>query len=229
MWNTVGREKSQLHKTEAGPRPTGLQAYCDKNYNQLLPIIVENFNKEKERNKKLKEVKARLNFEGCFRTSRYSESRMMNTKEHEKRHISRRFHSARPSPSVFSRIRRDQSRSPNQNSKEKARVCSKGWEVEEGAGIGNQDQRERNQVGRRMTCLNHGSKDPEDQLKIFQATAKTERWAIGNGYNKKGQNPSKTGQNRAQKGKRGKVNSQKSTKRQTRQNQSQRNQQVKGK
>nr|GEW48486.1 hypothetical protein [Tanacetum cinerariifolium] len=172
MWNTVGKEKSQLHKTEAGPRPTGLQAYCDKNYNQLLPIIVEKFNKEKERNKKLKEVKARLNFEGCFRTSQYSESRKMNTKEHEKRHISRCSHSARPSPSVFSRIRRDQSRSPNQNSKEKAggvfkRLGSRGRSMSARsddhnqssylrytealskvkttkAGIGNQDQRERN-------------------------------------------------------------------------------------
>nr|GEW78211.1 retrovirus-related Pol polyprotein from transposon TNT 1-94 [Tanacetum cinerariifolium] len=38
---------------------------------------------------------------------------------------------------------------------------------------------------------------------------------VGNRYDKKGQNPSKTGQNRAQNGKRGKVNSQKSTKSQT--------------
>nr|GEX02688.1 hypothetical protein [Tanacetum cinerariifolium] len=44
---------------------------------------------------------------------------------------------------------------------------------------------------------------------------------------KKGQDPSKTGQNRAENRKRGKVNSQKSTKSQTRQNQSQRNQKVK--
>nr|GEW04016.1 hypothetical protein [Tanacetum cinerariifolium] len=45
----------------------------------------------------------------------------------------------------------------------------------------------------------------------------------------KGQNPSKTGQIRAQNRKRGKVNSQKSTKSQTRQNRSQGNQKVKGK
>ncbi|GJZ63436.1 reverse transcriptase domain-containing protein [Tanacetum coccineum] len=43
----------------------------------------------------------------------------MNTKEHEKRHRSRRSCSLRPSHSVFSRIRRDRSRSPNQNSREK--------------------------------------------------------------------------------------------------------------
>ncbi|GJX83275.1 reverse transcriptase domain-containing protein [Tanacetum coccineum] len=96
-----------------------LWEYYDKNYNQLLSVIAEKFNKEKEKNEKLKEVKARLNFEGCSRTSRYSESRTMSTKEHEKRHRSRRSRSPRPSPSVFSRIRRDRSRPPRQNSREK--------------------------------------------------------------------------------------------------------------
>nr|GEV85522.1 reverse transcriptase domain-containing protein [Tanacetum cinerariifolium] len=77
------------------------------------------FNKEKERNEKLKEVKARLNFKGCSEKSRYSELRTMNTKEHENRHRSKLSHSLRPSHSVFLRIRRNQSRSPNQNSREK--------------------------------------------------------------------------------------------------------------
>ncbi|GJZ48326.1 hypothetical protein Tco_0602158 [Tanacetum coccineum] len=50
------------------------------------------------------------------------------------------------------------------------------------AGIGNQDQRKRNQVRRRTAYPSHshiktydGSEDPEDHLKIFQAAAKTER------------------------------------------------------
>ncbi|GJV29791.1 hypothetical protein Tco_1386239 [Tanacetum coccineum] len=77
----------------------------------------EKFNKEKERSEKLKEIKARLNFGTCFGTSRYSESRTINTREHEERHRSRRSRSPRPSPSVFSRIRRERSRSPRQKSK----------------------------------------------------------------------------------------------------------------
>ncbi|GJT06152.1 putative reverse transcriptase domain-containing protein [Tanacetum coccineum] len=44
----------------------------------------EKFNKEKEKNEKLKEVKARLNFDGSTGTSQYSESRTMSTKEYEK-------------------------------------------------------------------------------------------------------------------------------------------------
>ncbi|GJV37416.1 hypothetical protein Tco_1409893 [Tanacetum coccineum] len=93
--NTVGGGK------EPSPQDRGklasnaaLREYCDKNYNQLLPIIAEKFNKEKERNKKLKE-------------------------EHENRHRSRCSRSPRPSPSVFSRLIRDWSRLPNQNSREK--------------------------------------------------------------------------------------------------------------
>ncbi|GKD01552.1 hypothetical protein Tco_1171826 [Tanacetum coccineum] len=82
----------------------------------MLSIIAEKFNKEKEKNEKLKEVKARLNFERYSGTSRYFESRTMSTKEHEKRHRSRRSRSPRPSPSVLSRIRRERSRSYNERS-----------------------------------------------------------------------------------------------------------------
>ncbi|GJT33295.1 hypothetical protein Tco_0923714 [Tanacetum coccineum] len=84
-----------------------------------MPIIAEKFNKEKERNEKLKEVKAWLNFGGGSGTSRYSMSRTMSTREHERRHRSRRSHSPRPSHSVFSRIRRERLRSLRQKPREK--------------------------------------------------------------------------------------------------------------
>ncbi|GKB48512.1 hypothetical protein Tco_0899265 [Tanacetum coccineum] len=119
VWNTVGRGKEPTPQDRGGPASdAALWEYCDKNYNQLLPIIAEKFNKEKERNEKMKEVKARLNFEGCSRTSQYSELRTMSAKEHEERHRSRRSRSLRPSPSVFSRIRRNRSRSPRSREKE---------------------------------------------------------------------------------------------------------------
>nr|GEX11332.1 reverse transcriptase domain-containing protein [Tanacetum cinerariifolium] len=120
MRNMVGRGKEPTPQDRGGPvSDAALREYCDKNYNQLLPIIAEKFNKEKERNEKLKEVKSRFNFEECSGRSRYSESRTMNTKEHEKRHRSKCSRSPRPSPSVFSRIRRNRLRSPNQNSRQK--------------------------------------------------------------------------------------------------------------
>nr|GEW80974.1 reverse transcriptase domain-containing protein [Tanacetum cinerariifolium] len=118
MRNTFRRGKVLVLQDQGGPTSdAALRENCDKNYNQLLPIIAKKFNQMKERNEKLKEVKARLNFEEHFRTSRYSESRTMSTKQHERRHKSR--HSRSPIPSVFSRIKRDRSRSPRQNSREK--------------------------------------------------------------------------------------------------------------
>nr|GEU81298.1 retrovirus-related Pol polyprotein from transposon TNT 1-94 [Tanacetum cinerariifolium] len=76
--NTVGRGKEPVSQDQGGPAfDASLREYCDKNYNQLLPIIAKKFNKEKERNEKLKGVKARLNFGGSSGTSRYSESRTM--------------------------------------------------------------------------------------------------------------------------------------------------------
>ncbi|GJU96909.1 reverse transcriptase domain-containing protein [Tanacetum coccineum] len=55
--NTVGREKGPTPQNRGWPASdAALREYCDKNYNQLLPIIAEKFNKEKERNEKLKEA-----------------------------------------------------------------------------------------------------------------------------------------------------------------------------
>ncbi|GJZ92928.1 hypothetical protein Tco_0664993 [Tanacetum coccineum] len=70
--NTVGRgkEKSQENPNEPAS-DASLREFCDKNYNQLLPILAEKMHQEKVQQEKLKAVKARLNFE---KTSQYSES-----------------------------------------------------------------------------------------------------------------------------------------------------------
>ncbi|GJZ02188.1 hypothetical protein Tco_0520149 [Tanacetum coccineum] len=122
--NTAGKGKEPTPQDRGGPASdAALREYCDKNYNQLLPIIAEKFNKEKERNEKMKELKARLNFGMHPETSRYSESRTMSSREHERRHRPRRSCSPRPTPIVFSRIKR--SRSPRQRPKEE--VMFKRW------------------------------------------------------------------------------------------------------
>nr|GFC35426.1 hypothetical protein [Tanacetum cinerariifolium] len=57
------------------------------------------------------------------------------------------------------------------------------------------------------------NKKRQNPSKTEHKTESVEKSTVkGNGYNKKGQNPSKTEQNRAQNGKRGKVNRQRSTK-----------------
>ncbi|GJT35387.1 hypothetical protein Tco_0925806 [Tanacetum coccineum] len=118
--NTVERGKESVSQDQGGPASdAALREYCDKNYNKFLLIIAEKFNEEKGKNKKLKGVKARLNFNGSSRTSRYSKSKTMSTRQHKKRHRSRRSRNPRPSTSVFSRIRRERSRSLRQKLREK--------------------------------------------------------------------------------------------------------------
>nr|GEV13069.1 hypothetical protein [Tanacetum cinerariifolium] len=76
LWPTNRRGKETTLQDRGRPASdTALQEYCDKNYDQLQPIIAKKFHKKKERNEKMKEVKARLNFKGCFGTSRNSKSR----------------------------------------------------------------------------------------------------------------------------------------------------------
>nr|GEX73754.1 reverse transcriptase domain-containing protein [Tanacetum cinerariifolium] len=111
----------------------------------------------------------------------------MSTREHEKRHKSRRSRSPRPSPSVFSRIRRERSRSSKQKivttSAPTRDIRKRTQKVRtEEAVIENQNQRKIDQVGRKTTYPSrghiktyNGSEDPDDHLKIFQAAAKIER------------------------------------------------------
>ncbi|GJV31103.1 hypothetical protein Tco_1391503 [Tanacetum coccineum] len=119
--NTIGKGNEQT--LENSDRPTSdaaLREYCDKYYHQLLQIIAEKTHKEKAQQEKLKEVKARLNFEGC------SESRTPNVRGDLRRRQKSRFsrnptRSHEPTPSVFSRIRRERSESPrHRDSKRKA-------------------------------------------------------------------------------------------------------------
>nr|GFA39880.1 reverse transcriptase domain-containing protein [Tanacetum cinerariifolium] len=68
--NTLGKE--QVSQDLDRPASDAvLQEYCDMNYHQLLAIIAKKVHQEKVRQEKLKEVKARLNFE---ETSQHSES-----------------------------------------------------------------------------------------------------------------------------------------------------------
>nr|GEV17740.1 reverse transcriptase domain-containing protein [Tanacetum cinerariifolium] len=187
--NTIGKEKEPTPQDRGGPASdAALWEYCDKNYNQLLPIIAEKFNQEKERNDKLKEVKARLNFEERSETSWYSESRTMNTREYERRHRSRRSRSTRPS--VFSRINCDRSRTPRQNSMRKRRRCVQkiGKQRKECVRTLRQSQLAlllkiryvdfpKTRMPSHIKTYDR-SEDPEDHIKIFQAAAKTEGWVM---------------------------------------------------
>ncbi|GJS05396.1 reverse transcriptase domain-containing protein [Tanacetum coccineum] len=208
----------------------------------LLPIIAEKVHKEKARQDKLKEVKARLNFEGCSgknskiqEVSQHSESKTPDVRGDLRRRLrSRRSRSMsrspEPTPSVFSRIRRDRSESPRNRLGDKGRKEGGVFKRLEGTGrrrlygernqsqrvriaeedTGSQDQKkqkssiEEDDLSQPWVCEENdpftsriryfdfpkktrmlsnvktydGSEYPGDHLKIFQAAAKVERWAM---------------------------------------------------
>nr|GEX35503.1 reverse transcriptase domain-containing protein [Tanacetum cinerariifolium] len=108
--NTAGRGKESVTQDRGGLAfDASLWEYSDK----ITTNSYQSWRKSltmRKKNEKLKELKGRLNFEGCSGTSRYSESKTMSTKEHNKRHRPRRSRS--PRSNVFLRIRRERSKSP---------------------------------------------------------------------------------------------------------------------
>nr|GEY47647.1 reverse transcriptase domain-containing protein [Tanacetum cinerariifolium] len=206
MRNTVEKGKEPVTQDRGGPvSDPALRKYCDKNYNQLLSIMAEKFNQEKEKNEKLKELKARLNFEGCFGTSRYS-----NQKSRER---SRSPRQRSKEGGVFKRLgSRGKSVSAlpdNYNQHSHSRYMEALSESED-SGCGHwksrskkKSSREEEDVSQPWVCEEtypfipricyfdfpktrmpihiktyDGCEDLEDHLKIFQAAAKTERWAM---------------------------------------------------
>ncbi|GJZ39726.1 hypothetical protein Tco_1084057 [Tanacetum coccineum] len=128
--NTVGKGNEQTLKNPNRPASdAALREYCDKYYHQLLPIIAEKVHQEKVQQERLKEVKARLNFEGCSgrnskiqEMSQHSESRTPNVKgEHRRGRRSRSMSGSPERTSVFFKIRRDSLESPRYKPEGKGR------------------------------------------------------------------------------------------------------------
>ncbi|GJW62446.1 hypothetical protein Tco_0111781 [Tanacetum coccineum] len=97
-----------------------LREMCDKNYHQLLPLIAEKMQKEKEQKDKLNAVKARLIYGDESGTkirnheeSQYSESKTPTARtEQRRKHGDRHSRSPSPHACVFKRLRTDRAPSP---------------------------------------------------------------------------------------------------------------------
>ncbi|GKD97283.1 reverse transcriptase domain-containing protein [Tanacetum coccineum] len=97
-----------------------LREMCDKNYHQLLPLIAEKMQKEKEQKDRLNAVKARLIYGEESRVkirsheeSHYSESKTPTARtEPRRRHGGRYSRSPSPHASVFKRLKKNRSPSP---------------------------------------------------------------------------------------------------------------------
>ncbi|GKD24253.1 hypothetical protein Tco_1230467, partial [Tanacetum coccineum] len=97
-----------------------LRELCDKNYHQLLPLIAEKMQKEKEQQDTLNAVKARLLYgnetgknQRNHEESHYSESKTPIARtELKRRHGNRRSQSPSPVASVFKRLKQNRPPSP---------------------------------------------------------------------------------------------------------------------
>nr|GEU97666.1 reverse transcriptase domain-containing protein [Tanacetum cinerariifolium] len=168
--------------------------YCNKNYHQILPIIAKKVHQEKVQQEKLKAVKARLNFEESLRHSesgtpsrrrvlkerlepRHARSRgtELDSEKHRNKRVSSQNMLAR-SDGEGSAGGHWKSRLKRQKSSVEDNL-SQPWVCEETdpftPRISYFDFPKTRMPSHIKTY--DGSEDPKDHLKIFQATAKTER------------------------------------------------------
>ncbi|GKA89898.1 reverse transcriptase domain-containing protein [Tanacetum coccineum] len=230
--NTGGRSGPQGLED---PTPDDvLRELCDKNYLNLLPLIAEKIQQEKEQQDKLNAVKARLIYgneteknQRNHEESHYSESKTPTSRtEPKRRHGNRRSRSPSPvaserqrsarhvltaasgfprkeKPRVQPRKHHHRARSPGKTGGQFGDVidCEGGhWKSKSRRHRSNTYEddlsqpwtcEERNPLTPRIRHFNFprtrmpihvktydGSGDLEDHLKLFQAAAKTERWAM---------------------------------------------------
>ncbi|GJY89505.1 hypothetical protein Tco_0504701 [Tanacetum coccineum] len=119
--NTVGKDKQAPQGSARTTSAVDLEEFCEKHYEKLLSIMADKYEHERRKKEKLEEVKARLDFGDVRKRttktqeSSYSESRTRSPRRHT------RSHSPRQSSSVFTRLKRERSRSPRHDQKNKAR------------------------------------------------------------------------------------------------------------
>ncbi|GJR03303.1 hypothetical protein Tco_0526287 [Tanacetum coccineum] len=136
--NTGG--KSGPQNLEEPASNEALRELCDKNYHQLLPLIAEKMQKEKEQQDKLKAVKAHLlygNESGRnprnHEESHYSESKTPTARTEPRRRHGRK-HSRSPSP-VSSEDSNKTDLLHLGSGRGRREVCSIGWEEKNQARI----------------------------------------------------------------------------------------------
>ncbi|GJU28196.1 hypothetical protein Tco_1166817 [Tanacetum coccineum] len=130
--NTGGRSGPQ--GLEEPTSDEVLRELCDKNYHQLLPLIAEKIQKEKEQQDKLNAVKARLLYGDesgrnprNHEESHYSESKTPTARtEPRRRHGSKHSRSPSPIASVFRILRRNRPPSPGLRPKKEGGVFNRG-------------------------------------------------------------------------------------------------------
>ncbi|GKB67657.1 hypothetical protein Tco_0929069, partial [Tanacetum coccineum] len=159
-----------------------LREYCDKNYHQTLPIIAEKMQQEKVQRRDLKE---RLGPRHARSVSGSPEPRRGHSESPRESGLKRKTMFKRLENGVFHMLGEKEKRGhwKSKPKRQKSSVeddLSQPWVCEETDPF---TPRIRYFDFLKTRMPSHiktydGSEDPEDHLKIFQAAAKTERWAM---------------------------------------------------
>nr|GEZ28676.1 reverse transcriptase domain-containing protein [Tanacetum cinerariifolium] len=158
------------------------QGIFDKHYNQLLPILAEKMHQEKLQQEKLKAVKARLNFK---EVSQHPESgtpsRRRDLKKGSDLNVSVACLEALNRGAIDPNHQGRESRSRKQRSSIEDDDLSQPWTCEETNPFTPRicyfELPKKSRMPSNVKTYD-GSRDPEDHLKIFQATGKVEKRAM---------------------------------------------------
>ncbi|GKA30981.1 reverse transcriptase domain-containing protein [Tanacetum coccineum] len=160
--NTAGKDKQTPQGSARTTSAIDLEEFCEKHYEKLLPIMADKYEYEQRKKEKLEEVKARLDFGHCDMTTR--------TRQEEKVPYSRDLEAedgACPrTPIAVRKVQDDDISQPW--------VCA---ETDPFTSRIRHFNFPKTRMPSHVKTYN-GSEDPEDHLKIFQAAAKTKRWAM---------------------------------------------------
>ncbi|GJZ14387.1 hypothetical protein Tco_0549617 [Tanacetum coccineum] len=185
--NTVRKRNEKISKNLNRPASdAALQEYYDKHYHQLLPIVAENIHQEKVKQEKLKEMKAR-------REEKEEESREYSIGSERTESIPRKRHHERTC------LRRTEMLSESEDSEGghwKSKSKKQRSSIEDDDLLQPRVCEEIDPFTSRIRYFNlskktrmpnnvktyDGSDDLKDHLKIFQAAAKLERWAMPTWY-----------------------------------------------
>ncbi|GJW22005.1 hypothetical protein Tco_0032627 [Tanacetum coccineum] len=190
--NTGG--KSGPQNLEEPASNEALRELCDKNYHQLLPLIAEKMQKEKEQQDKLKAVKARLlygNESGRnprnHEESHYSKSKTPTARiEPRRRHGHKHSQSSSPVASVFRRLKQTRPPSPRLWPRKDRGVFNRLGRKEPGASTRSDSHHQSSQAkGTEVTAGKHHHEGTSSRRTSGYSEAKTAKGVTGS-PNKKG-------------------------------------------
>nr|GEU55538.1 hypothetical protein [Tanacetum cinerariifolium] len=172
---SFGLVQDPTWKNLGGLLPTALREYCDKNYHQLLPIIAKKVHQENVQQEKLKTVKSHLNLRRSHNTpSQEHRAEEGTSRKGSDLDVMKALSETAGSAGGHWKSKPKRQKSSIEDDMSQPWVCEETdpftpW-------IHYFDFLKTRMPSHIKTY--DGSEDPEDHLKIFQAAAKTERWAM---------------------------------------------------